>query len=126
MALRRVRAWPHSEMLRRYNRLLVATHIVADAFAAATAFLLAYYVRFESSFVRLVPVTKGQPPLEHYLLLVPFLAVLVPLAGALFLSTLSTVITALSLSQGLRSVIQGSIIIMALLLQGQQARARKP
>jgi ribose transport system permease protein len=48
------------------------------------------------------------------------------LAGALFLSTLSTVITALSLSQGLRSVIQGSIIIMALLLQGQQARARKP
>ena len=47
-------------------------------------------------------------------------------AGALFLSTLSTVITALSLSQGLRSVIQGSIIVMALLLQGQQARARKP
>jgi len=48
------------------------------------------------------------------------------LAGALFLSTLSTVITALSLSQGLRSVIQGGIIIMVLLLQGQQARARKP
>ena len=67
-------------MLRRYNRLLVATHIVADAFAAATAFLLAYYVRFESSFARLVPVTKGQPPLEHYLVLVPFLALLVPLA----------------------------------------------
>jgi ribose transport system permease protein len=48
------------------------------------------------------------------------------LAGALFLSTLSTVITALSLSQGLRSIIQGSIIITALLLQGQQARVRKP
>ena len=67
-------------MLRRYNRLLVATHVVADAFSAATAFLLAYYVRFESPFARLVPVTKGQPPLEHYLVLVPFLAMLVPLA----------------------------------------------
>jgi Undecaprenyl-phosphate glucose phosphotransferase len=67
-------------MLRRYNRLLVAIHVVADAFAAATAFLLAYYLRFESSFARIVPVTKGQPPLEHYLVLVPFLALMVPLA----------------------------------------------
>ncbi len=42
------------------------------------------------------------------------------LAGALFLSTLSTAITALSLSQGLRSVIQGVVIILALLLQSRQ------
>ena len=67
-------------MLRRYNRLLVAIHVVADALSAATAFLLAYYVRFESSFAQLIPVTKGQPPLEHYLMLTPFLAVMVPLA----------------------------------------------
>jgi ribose transport system permease protein len=44
------------------------------------------------------------------------------LAGALFLSTLSTVITAFSLSQGFRSIIQGAIIITALLFQGRQLR----
>jgi ribose transport system permease protein len=38
-------------------------------------------------------------------------------AGALFLSTLSTVITTLSLSQGFRDLVQGGIIIIALLLQ---------
>jgi ribose transport system permease protein len=38
-------------------------------------------------------------------------------AGALFLSALSTVITALSLSQGFRDLIQGGIILIALLLQ---------
>lgn len=47
------------------------------------------------------------------------------LAGALFLSTLSTAITVLSLSQGLRSVIQGSVIILALLLQSRQGIRRR-
>ncbi len=46
------------------------------------------------------------------------------LAGALFLSTLSTAITVLSLSQGLRSVIQGGVIILALLLQSRQSDRR--
>jgi ribose transport system permease protein len=46
------------------------------------------------------------------------------LAGALFLSTLSTAITVLSLSQGLRSVIQGGVIILALLLQGRHGSRR--
>jgi ribose transport system permease protein len=46
------------------------------------------------------------------------------LAGALFLSTLSTAITALSLSQGLRSVIQGTVIILALLLQSRKGDRR--
>ncbi|WP_414474743.1 ABC transporter permease [Microvirga sp. M2] len=41
-------------------------------------------------------------------------------AGALFLSTLSTVITAFSLSQGFRSIVQGAIIIIALIFQGKQ------
>lgn len=46
-------------------------------------------------------------------------------AGALFLSTLSTVITALSLSQGLRDIVQGGIILIALLLQsGRLTRKR--
>ena len=46
------------------------------------------------------------------------------LAGALFLSTLSTAITVLSLSQGLRSIIQGGVIILALLLQSRQGSRR--
>ena len=38
-------------------------------------------------------------------------------AGALFLSALETIITVLSLSQGLRDIIQGTIIVVALMLQ---------
>jgi ribose transport system permease protein len=43
-------------------------------------------------------------------------------AGAIFLSTLATVITALSLSQGWRNVIQGGIIVAALVLQSDRVR----
>lgn len=42
-------------------------------------------------------------------------------AGALFLSTLETMITVLSLSQGLRDLIQGAIIIFALIAQNSRA-----
>jgi ribose transport system permease protein len=45
-------------------------------------------------------------------------------AGALFLSALETIITVLSLSQGLRDIIQGTIIVVALLLQGGRWTAR--
>jgi ribose transport system permease protein len=45
-------------------------------------------------------------------------------AGALFLSTLATIITVLSLSQGLRDIIQGTIIVVALLLQSSRWTAR--
>ena len=38
-------------------------------------------------------------------------------AGAIFLSTLTTIITTLSLSQGWRNIIQGGVIIVALILQ---------
>ncbi len=47
------------------------------------------------------------------------------LAGALFLSTLSTAITVLSLSQGLRSIIQGGVIITALLMQSRRSGQRR-
>ncbi len=46
------------------------------------------------------------------------------LSGALFLSTLSTVITALSLSRGFRDVVQGGIILFALLLQSGRLTGR--
>jgi len=67
-------------MLRRYNRLLVACYVAADLFSAAAAFLLAYLIRFESWFIQLVPVTKTQPPLSQYLISLPVIALMVPLA----------------------------------------------
>jgi ribose transport system permease protein len=41
-------------------------------------------------------------------------------AGALFLSALDTITTVLSFSQGLRDIIEGAIIVIALLLQKEQ------
>jgi Undecaprenyl-phosphate glucose phosphotransferase len=64
-------------MVRRYNRLLVVFYVVTDALLASWAFVLAYGIRFESG---LVPVTKGYPPIEQYLRLLPFVAILTPLA----------------------------------------------
>src|SRR6187397_721266 len=64
-------------MVRRYNRLLVATYVLGDAVLAMWAFVLAYGIRFESG---LIPVPKGYPPLEQYLHVLPFVAVLTPLA----------------------------------------------
>lgn len=64
-------------MVRRYNRLLVAFYVITDALLAVWAFVLAYGIRFESG---LIPVTKGYPPLEQYINVLPFVAVLTPLA----------------------------------------------
>ncbi|HUF47526.1 MAG TPA: undecaprenyl-phosphate glucose phosphotransferase [Vicinamibacterales bacterium] len=64
-------------MLRRHNRLLVATYVVADLLAGSAAFILAYLLRFESG---LLAVVDGQPPLVRYAALAPVVALLVPLA----------------------------------------------
>ena len=64
-------------MVRRHNRLLVALYVVSDAVLAMWAFVLAFGIRFESG---LIPVTRGYPPLEQYLNLLPFVAVLTPIA----------------------------------------------
>jgi Undecaprenyl-phosphate glucose phosphotransferase len=64
-------------MVRRYNRLLVAFYVLTDACLASWAFVLAYVIRFESG---LIPVTRGYPPLEQYLNVVPFIALGTPLA----------------------------------------------
>ena len=64
-------------MVKRYNRLLVAFYVLTDALLAIWAFVLAYGIRFESG---LIPVTHGYPPFEQYLNLLPFVAVLTPLA----------------------------------------------
>ncbi len=62
-------------MVKRYNRLLVAFHIVVDATLAMVAFILAYLLRFETG---LIAVTRGLPPIEQYLNVLPFIAVVVP------------------------------------------------
>jgi Undecaprenyl-phosphate glucose phosphotransferase len=64
-------------MVRRYNRLLVAFYVITDGLLSVWAFLLAYGIRFESG---LVPVTRGYPPIQQYFNVLPFIAVLTPLA----------------------------------------------
>ena len=64
-------------MVRRYNRLLVAFYVITDALLASWAFVLAYAIRFESG---LIPVTRGYPPIENYVNMLPFVAVLTPFA----------------------------------------------
>jgi Undecaprenyl-phosphate glucose phosphotransferase len=64
-------------MVRRYNRLLVAFYVMTDALLAIWAFVFAYGIRFESG---LIPVTKGYPPIDNYLNVLPFVAILTPLA----------------------------------------------
>ncbi|HSC27264.1 MAG TPA: undecaprenyl-phosphate glucose phosphotransferase [Vicinamibacterales bacterium] len=64
-------------MMRRYNRLLVAFYVVTDALWGMSAFILAYAVRFHSG---LITVWKGIPPLDWYLMLLPWVGALVPVA----------------------------------------------
>jgi Undecaprenyl-phosphate glucose phosphotransferase len=64
-------------VVRRHNRLLVAFHIASDTSLGLIAFLCAYALRFQAG---LIPVTKGIPPLRQYIALMPFIAILVPLA----------------------------------------------
>ena len=64
-------------MVRRYNRLLVAFYVLGDALLASWAFILAYGIRFESGLIQL---RKGLPPFEQYLDVLPFVAILTPLA----------------------------------------------
>jgi len=62
-------------MLNRYNRLLVAVHVLSDSALAVIAFLITYFLRFHSG---LIPSPRGIPPLQQYINLLPFVAVLVP------------------------------------------------
>lgn len=64
-------------MVRRYNRLLVACHVLADAGSGMLAFALAYFIRFETG---LIAAPKGQPPFGQYVDVFPFIAVIVPFA----------------------------------------------
>ena len=64
-------------MTARLTRRLAAFHAVSDALLGMTAFGLAYAIRFEAG---LIAAPKGQPPFGQYLVLIPFIGLLVPLA----------------------------------------------
>jgi Undecaprenyl-phosphate glucose phosphotransferase len=66
-------------MLKFRERKLVTIHVAVDVAATALAWVLAYWLRFHADPVGWVlPVTKGVPDLDRYLLLLPFMAVLWP------------------------------------------------
>jgi Undecaprenyl-phosphate glucose phosphotransferase len=67
-------------VVRRYNRLLIIFYVVADACGAMAAFVVAYLLRFETFLTDIIPVTKGQPPFDQYLAILPFIAILTPIA----------------------------------------------
>src|SRR5207237_9892737 len=64
-------------MVNRHTRLLVAFHVISDALLGVTAFIVAYALRFHTA---LIPITKGVPPLRQYINVLPFVAILVPVA----------------------------------------------
>ena len=59
----------------RHNRLLVAFYVLSDALLGATAFVIAYAIRFHAG----IPTPRGVPPLSQYINILPFIAILVPL-----------------------------------------------
>src|SRR6266699_255551 len=63
-------------MVNRHNRLLVTFHVLTDSLLGVSAFIIAYALRFHAG---VIPITKGIPPLQQYLHVLPFIAVLVPL-----------------------------------------------
>ena len=67
-------------MLRRYNRLLITFYVVSDAISAAVAFASAYILRFDSALADIIPITKNVPPFSQYVVVLPVVALLVPLS----------------------------------------------
>src|SRR5438477_2646485 len=64
-------------MVNRYNRLLVTFHVLSDSLLGVSAFIIAYVLRFQTG---VIPAPKGIPPLQQYLMVAPFIAVIVPLS----------------------------------------------
>ncbi|MCX6551234.1 MAG: undecaprenyl-phosphate glucose phosphotransferase [Acidobacteria bacterium] len=64
-------------MVKRYKRTLATYYVISDAVLSMVAFVGAYFIRFRFD---LIPVTKGLPPIEQCLSVMPFVGVLVPVA----------------------------------------------
>lgn len=63
-------------MIERRRQIQVLLQLVGDILATAVAVIIAYWLRFE---VQVQPVTKGLPPFNMYLRLVPAVVLLYPL-----------------------------------------------
>lgn len=61
----------------RQTRVLIACHVVLDLVLGMSSFVLAYQVRFN---LGVFEITKGLPPFTQYLVLMPFIGLLVVLA----------------------------------------------
>ena len=59
----------------RHARVIAAAQVLGDMFLGVAAFVIAYVVRFHTP---LIPITKGIPPLTQYLIVLPFVAAMVP------------------------------------------------
>lgn len=59
----------------RRARVRMIIQSVIDAGIGVTTFAAAYWLRFETG---LLPAPKGQPPIESYLRLAPFIGLLLP------------------------------------------------
>lgn len=64
-------------MIARLSRALAILHVATDGLLGMVAFGLAYAIRFETA---LIAAPKGQPPFEQYVVLLPFIGLLVPIA----------------------------------------------
>jgi exopolysaccharide biosynthesis polyprenyl glycosylphosphotransferase len=53
---------------RRNDVLIPLLSVIADTVAVILSFVLSYVLRFDSPLTHIIPVTKGYPPLEFYLL----------------------------------------------------------
>ena len=62
-------------MIQRRRQIEVLLKLAGDVGATVLAVLVAYWLRFE---VQIQPVTKGLPPIEEYLRLIPVVAILWP------------------------------------------------
>src|SRR5688572_21149319 len=66
-------------MVKHQTRAVGAMFIAVDVACTLAAWVIAYWLRFQSEAVLgLLPAVKGVPPISRYLLLMPFLAVLWP------------------------------------------------
>jgi Undecaprenyl-phosphate glucose phosphotransferase len=66
-------------MVKFQTRMMTAFYVLVDVLSTALAWILAYFLRFQAeAILHFLPVTKGVPPFDRYLLLVPVIALLWP------------------------------------------------
>ncbi len=63
-------------MIERRRQIQVTLHLLGDLLATALAVPVAYWLRF---YIEVVPITKGVPDWEHYLVLIPMALVIWPI-----------------------------------------------